>query len=864
MKKILYSALALPLLFACSSEDFDNQAINNDPFAGIEKVDATFSMDEATTRMDKGSWDPQEGDLWGFAWLTDAYEGNNNSKVEITGNAFQNHNLIQTSGIFTPQTSIYVGKYYLYRPYDAETVSPKAIDFKSLMEQPMTEGYASTTDAWKALAASAINIADKWTEVTPEGHAADGKTWDKAGTKGNYKIFPAMFSNQTGLDLKYEKNNPKFTEATAISGATDINYEYPANSTVGAAKIYGATVQLVGAANSFSYAPLAEPNGGEHSGTFWAAKKNLGANDGFTFPQEVAPITLTPTDVAEGISTDVPENKAWFWFNSLPNTAGEATLNAENGVITVFETSYGTVTVAKQLGQCAYVFDKFNANDADPQWIKLIAGEEDHANATPKEWGFAKANRTTFINHYGNHKGKYALTVDFSTGDMNNMHIKSDSHLQDLLKFIIASGKVNNIENTITLLLDNTTGGAFNLSKISIALLQTINAGNGAPKVLVKACQEEGHHPSGIKITQYGQEAIGQGAKKDVPSLKNVFAEATRVDLSDQYDWTWTSSDAIPMDDKVTSITLLNGIKGTLNVTSTNVEMTNDVKLIIAHGATMTINEVTTVKNDLTNRGTINVPAGTELRAYGADITNDATSKTEYGVINNSGVIGVTYNTNGTFNNYGLIDMQSATAITLLTTNQTENATIGNAFDAQTNKLGTVKLPSGAPNALVSVNNAEETGFIEYTWTGGTTYTTPNNGVVKYNTLIVNGNIAFTEAENEIKYIKFTGVQKTVTNSADANLHYLKGIIVDNENHNASIIIEKNNRIVCSDGSHLGSGATVYNGGTFTHGNQNINGTQVTDYLGTWSTDQIVVYNSQVVQQQDPGNNQDGPIDVEP
>ena len=68
MKKYLYSALALPLLFACSSENFDEKVISNDQFAGIEKVDAEFSM-EGTTRFDGGVWNTEEGDLWGFAWL---------------------------------------------------------------------------------------------------------------------------------------------------------------------------------------------------------------------------------------------------------------------------------------------------------------------------------------------------------------------------------------------------------------------------------------------------------------------------------------------------------------------------------------------------------------------------------------------------------------------------------------------------------------------------------------------------------------------------------------------------------------------------------------------------------------------------
>ena len=253
----------------------------------------------------------------------------------------------------------------------------------------------------------------------------------------------------------------------------------------------------------------------------------------------------------------------------------------------------------------------------------------------------------------------------------------------------------------------------------------------------------------------------------------------------------------------------------------------------------MTITKVTTVKNALTNLGTINVGASAELRAYDVEIKNDATSLDDYGVINNAGVVGVTYATTGTFNNYGKIIMESSDAITLLTSNQTAVGNFNNAFNAGTNKLGTVVLPSGQPNALVSVSNGEETGFIEYTWTGGTSYSTPNGGTVKYNTLIVSDDIAFYTAESEIKYIKFDGVRKTVTNSTNANLPNLKGIIV---NANKSIIIEKGNTISCSNGAHLYGGAAIYQGGAFTPNNTNIAGKIVTDYLGTWNTDQVVVY----------------------
>lgn len=262
----------------------------------------------------------------------------------------------------------------------------------------------------------------------------------------------------------------------------------------------------------------------------------------------------------------------------------------------------------------------------------------------------------------------------------------------------------------------------------------------------------------------------------------------------------------------------------------------------------MNITKVTTVKNALTNLGTINVGdkdnKAAELRAYAVNITNDATGLAEgqYGVINNFGVVGVTAGTTpaGKFYNYGYIKMEDNGAITLLSSNELVS-NFDNHFDANTNKMGIVELPEGNPYALVSVSNLAETGFIKYKWTAETY--AHDAGNVKYNTLIVerpdNGKIVFTGACDEIKYIEFRGIRTQVVNpSAASKLNKLKGIYVHPEK---SIIIEKNNEIVCSDGAFLGTNATVYKGGVFTH-NATVAGTTASNYFGDWQTTQIVEY----------------------
>lgn len=906
MKKYLFSALALPLLFACSDELIEKQVVSNDPFPGVEKVNATFYMDEGpATRMDNGTgWTLANGDLYGFAWLTDKYESKEgDALVPITGNAFQNHNLIQKNGRFEPQTSIYVGKYYIYRPYDETTVSPQAINFNSLKEQPMAEGFESSTDAWKALAERAIIIADKWTDIDPDGRtykkedgSADETTWDQPGIAKPYKVFAAFFSNQTGLDLTYENNNPTFDAAKNVKGATDIDYDILAGDAAGAADIYGATVQLAGAANAFTYAPTSEPNDATypqevngktvyHNGEFWADKKAADVA-GFTWNDAADPVTEAAADVITlkapadaPIGTGDEGSKGFFWFNSLPVTTREgASLGTK--VVTTIKTSYGTVTIggdneAVTLGDCAYVWEKLNGTY---QWIKLANEEITTKAAGKNQWTINGHN--TFVNQFGNHKGKYALDVDFSTAVMD-IHIVNDAHLQKYLKFYMASGK----EDAVELVLDGDADKSFKLSKISIALLQTINR-SAENKVLVKACDKEDHNAPEdgkvkIIVTQDGQADVtpSQADKKEVPALNDVFAEPTPVYLaaknSDGTDiaWTWGGNYAegdnadgkLPIDENVASLTN----EGNVTVNATNVQLSLvEVKdgeaqptIYNAVGATMNITKVTTVKNTLNNLGTINVGAAdkknAELRAYNIDITNDANeiltpeniiakevpADAEVGIINNWGVVGVSDGTDGQFFNYGgMIYMKIDEAMTFLTSNELIAGEATSAFSsafAADNKMGTVVLPQteNGPYAIVSVANKAENGFITYDWTEPTYEHNPGN--VKYNTIVVSSDITFQgdEYASEIQFIMFNGTKTKVVNPGvpvnASRLNKLKGVIVPNDK---SFILEKTNRLKCLVGAFVGDGATIYKGGTIVLPEEGA----TANYFGNWDLDQIV------------------------
>ena len=848
MKKYLTIALAMPLLFACSSEDLtEKEVIGNNQFAGIEKVDATFSMDEGPATRMATQWTFEEGDQYGFAWLTDKYDNlSGTEKVSITGDAFQNHPLTQKGSKFVPETSIYVGKYFLYRPYDESVVSPDKIHFSLANQALANDGSEKHNGApYKALAASAIIIGDKWTDVDPAGHTHGTTTiWDEPGIGKQYQLYAALFSNRTALDLTYKNNNPKFASETSISGATDINFKIAKDEEVGAVDISKITVDLKksgasASAATFTYAPDAldkEPikvaSASDHDGKFWENKKDVATAYGFNFTNGA--ITLENADKSK-INTGTEGSKGWFWFNSLPVTTGDAAL--DDKVETTYETTFGTVTIddkdgdntAVTLENVAYAREIPSTGTAK-EWIKFGSADDETQATDEKVWTITATAHNTFVNQYGNHVGKYAITVDFSKCVMNGMHITDDNHLQKALRYYIASGK----DEAVTLNLDGASASdkTFKLSKISIALLQTINA--AGYNVKVQPCTS--HNTPKIIVTQDGQTGELAG-KTEVPALNNVFAVATDVYLAKNTNWTWAGGDgddALTIDDKVKSITN----EGTLTVTATNVQLSETTSTLAnAAGATMNITKVTTVKNALTNLGTINVGSASnktaELRAYDIAINNDATALDACGVINNYGVVGVTDGTSGTFNNYGLIDMKDGKAITLLTTNEIGTKPFGKPFAAGTNMMGTVVLPDGNPTAIVSVNNKDANGFIKYTWpVTETTYVTPS-GNVKYNTIVVSGNIEFNDTETEIQYIEFNGDRTQVVNPGGL-LTKLKGVIV---NAGKSIIIEKDNQLKPSQGVFLGEGAAVYNGGNFIYPAGATN-----NYFGTWSTDQIVKY----------------------
>lgn len=817
MKKILTTAIALPLILAaCSAEeDFLNVNNGNDLYPEVAKVDATFGMETMGSRL-ASQWSLENGDQIGLAWLGDGRE------VTINGKAFQNHPLTaNANGTLVPQTSIYVGKYFSYYPYDAATQTVKAIDF-SVENQDLLAGY-------QGVAAKSIWISPRLTDVTIDGvdTNGDGKgDVNIAGVGNMFNVYPRQFTNIVGLALGYVNNAP----STGTPEIKSIKVSY----------LNGTDLVSV---KEFSYAPKKDilPDWGVENVNctedFWAGYNLqaprlsvLGSSKSFEgVDAHAGAIVLTPSSkyYAEGEGYN-------FVYNALP---AKAAITENTMVKLVIETTYGVVTIEKPIKEVAYTNIAVLGQKAEyKEFADGVTKDEFGQNLPEVRKGVAVDN--SFITRLYK-TGKIVTDVDFYTAIMNNMHVEDDAELQKMLNYYLAyklpsyKSQTNNYsekDTNVKLYLDGTNGN-FELSKTSIELVQTINAqakayGHNGNLITLEACDT---HNGLINSAAATKVVIIEG--QEIPNMNNVFASAKTVYLSEDYDWTWNTNEGVDTNnDRVNdkfgkffgNVTKIVN-EGDLTIGIDYVSAL-DARTAIENQGKMTITDEVRFTLGLTNFGEITVNSDAAMFAEGATIINDAvvasnpatTNYASQGMIYNYGEIGVVAGTNGVINNYGYIKNNEG-AKTYITSNQTSNATF--AMNAESNKkIGTIEVSTATDN--VSVKQDHVDGFIKFAWNGGSVYKTPAKDV-RYNYLVVTSDIKFTEAEAEVQYIEVAGTNEVIItapneNNLDANeslftttANRLKGFIVKS---GAKANIKEGNQIY-SDAAYIAG--RLYLGGKF-------------------------------------------------
>lgn len=784
MRKSILTMLALPLVVAaCTSEEEILTEKNNNQYANIPTVETNFNWG-ADTRL-ASKWGLEEGDVVGLAWMgvpnEPAYGG---AELTINGNAYQNHPLYATAGgMLQPKTSIYVGKYFSYLPYDYSTVNIGKINF-SVENQKLVDANIDK-NAWNKTAAQSIWISPRWTDVTLAGDI-DGN--NQAGVNETFDVYPRKFSNGVALNFDYQYNTPS----------------------TGDVEIYGITVGYKqGGANKavtkFTYAPTQEDAADAGDDTYWSAKK-IADVTAATITTGV--VTLTPDSE---VATTNANNTGKFFFNALP---AQSELSVTDNVEIVITSTYGVVTITKPVNEIAYTNE----------------GTGYQENADGDVNGNAVAIAESFVNKL-NKNGKFVAEVDFREAIMDGMHVKDDAHLQKMLNYYNEVKKGTQYAETkantdIKLYLDPNVNGEFELSLTTIELLQKINEGcsYNDKNISIQPCNVPAHGnvPTEIVVT---------GADNEIPNMDLCFESNTAVTLRGT--WNWNNNEA----KKTWWVGPFNN-EGIINVEAANVE-TDQTSGVLNNTAlgTINVNSVANWKVKTTNYGTINIAEDAELRVYGTTLTNDATSLEDYGKIYNSGVLGVVAGTTSpAIHNYGYIK-NNLDAKTYVTTNQNGGTGFTASF-ATNNKIGTIELTTATDN--VSVSNATNTGFIKYIWDADAEdngkYVTPSVDV-KYNYLIVNRNIELVDAAPEIQYIEIAGGKEVVitckstsafhtTRSGSANFAKRIGFILP-EGEKANI---KEGNILYTKGAFLKG--TLYLGGEFAY-----NSTLVT-YFGGSAADQ--------------------------
>lgn len=784
-KKFYLAAMALPLAFAaCTSEDLVDEQSVTDQFAGIEKVDAELNYSGGVESRLQNGWTVEPGDVLGFAWLGTDVAG----EIMVDGRAWQNHPLTASAGrVFKPATSIYVGKYYTYAPYDNDRQSIGHVAFNSLAQTQVLQSDGVNANANLALAKNSIWISPDWTEIAT------------GGTNLQWTINPTKLSNIVTLNMNYVNNDlidPKI-------GAPEIEK-------IEVAYLNGSD-QVI-SVDKFVYSPVAE----RHTSNIVAPAQDFWASYSFNnaviatigIPGEVPSVEIKKFEHAsinngsmviepasDYLVTQTMEKDA-FRYNALP--ASEQ-IDANTKVQLKITTTYGVITVEKNVNEIAKTVaagvgenNEYPNFDGDPSAI-----------VSPKA---AYELAESFIQCL-NKNGRLYADVDFFTAVMDGMHVETDTKLQQMLKFYKEYKKGGNAVQredkpgtNVKLYLDGDANGEFRLSKTSIALLQEINAGTGELLVSIQACNVPGEACTKLIVTEGGE----------IPTTNRVFqgGDVTYY-LAAGEDWKWETTGK--------EMGYVKNIynEGTLAINAAKLEAYKSgvkMNLNFVNLNTINVTSAAKVEFDLTNEtnATINIKKGKELKAFEKTITN-------YGYIDNDGVLATVDGTTGVVNNYGMIDHDND-AKTFITKNEL-NGDYKIAPDKASNLIGVINITDKF--AWVSVSNATEEGMIKYKWnaaTDGKVYVTPKPEVdVKYNYLIISDDITFTEAEPEINYIEIAaGKEVVITAEKIFNVfespNRLKGLIVET---GATLKINKGNKVsavvvYCPNGS-------VYYGGEFAY-----------------------------------------------
>jgi len=848
-KKLLFAAMSLAALTACTNDDFESQTVAEEasPIQFEVINDATRASMNGNTVV----FSAADGDLFTL------YHGGTVSGDPAPLSGYENATYKATAD---PSTGV------------ASLTTPSMIkQGKAIMTWPTDTMFRATGNLSIVIPVTQTSkiqneipyVSDLIDIATYGNYATGDNAYKTAGYNRKYSVYMRPMASQLNLKANYAGTDQTIAElyegaagvatgegidpirATSVDlltttggGTTDFTKEIPL------------TFQAKSGADNTRWNAAAPNNSWSHVTKFDVA----GIAAGGKVDKLTSKCPLNATNTNSGCK-----------FLILP----QATISGgvENAGIVV-NTIYGKVVIADPTGSNPHG-SKYTGSEYNNAWYRYLSNrittataEENVSAATAATTGDADAigkYKTVAINpalgmqQTINYMSSYtaaasqryvagepigvALTryvnVLLTHLDMSDLHIKTDKQLRDAARVWKKMG----LED-VTVYLDGNAAGEFEISQKTIKVINQINASVAVKDFKVKPCQVAGEVCSKIVITGASEEANVQ----NLDFIRDNATVKADVILKAGESWVWNGTVKVAtagttgINQFINKGTLTNNADKVLAITDNTTPATQLFSIPLINDGTWNVTAGTLrVQFNVTNNGQVNIASGAQYRQDGQDnlakkttFTNEATDKpsrfngddSKIGKVENKGVFATIGGAD--INNYGLIEHADAGAKTYITTNQTTGAVFTSAFNATTNKMGRINLPFSNKNEdNISVSAALNQGFISVTVTNADA---PSDGDLnasvvgsKVNYVIVNGGIQKISAvSGQVKYVEFNQ-PNTEIEWAVAAASY-EGLMVL-----SPVNIKLGTAVHIWDGTTAGTGvcylgSDMYVGGTFDNG----------------------------------------------
>jgi hypothetical protein len=815
-KKLLFAAMSLAALTACTDNDFESQKVAEE----VGSVHFELLNNDAQTRASMGGtsgtkvvWNANDGDLFTL------YFGAEADKVKGFENACYKAEYGDDKATLSTPTMIKEGRAIMVWPVDT-TFRIKTTDALTLtipeVLKAKKDGKGGIENAIPYVS-DLINIG-AYNKLAP---------YNTAGKDRTYPVYMRPMGSILKLKADWDGMDK-------IKALTELAEDPIAPITLTSVKLMtddAGTTKFTQKLPIKWTDPTTDITGrwdNAHTNRAWEKVTDF----------DVA----TATGVAE-LTTECIDGTELAQFIILPQT--DITGGVAKAAVDV-NTYYGRVLVATNAdypGKGKYTDDEYNK-----AWYRYLSTkaaestEENASDATAETSGDNAGKYKTVaksvalgmqqtINFFSNYKSKSGVVKDEPTGtavsryvkvylkhlDMSGLHITSDKQLRDVVRVWKELGLP-----AVEVILDgDKTKHEFEISQQTIAKINEIN--NGTLNFKVKPCSVP--HVDGVDDEFCNTIVITGGG--DVKDIAFIAANGTQVaDVAFNAGETWNWKGAV----KVTKTgvnrfinrgTMVNTEGATLKTTENDGTQNNVV--LVNNGTWNISGGKLFVQFDVTNIKEVNIAKGAEYRQDNSKFTNSASdvptrfggNDSKIGKVENKGVF-ATVN-GGKINNVGLIEHADKDAKTYITTNQT-GGDFATAFGG-TNKMGTINLPySNKEEDNISIDAAADKGFVSVTVSATDA---PADGILnadvvgaRVNYINVTGGITtIATVSPQVKYVEINepGTEIAWALTTTPALATYEGLMVL-----SPVNIKLNTEIQVTKACYLG--ADMYVGGKFNNG----------------------------------------------